>query len=529
MLAIVHQPDAGPGVFGEAIRAAGATARGVGDRRRRPTPRPTPSATTPCSYSAAPSTPTRGPPPLARRRALAAAELLAQEKPLLGLCLGAQMLAAAAGATPRRAARPEIGWHRVDITAAGREDPLLAPLAPGFDAFQWHSYECPLPPGAVALATSEVCLQAFRVGPAAWGLQFHPEVSAADARHWIEDYRSDPDAVGRRRPRRPRPRDRDEDRAFNQVGRDICRRWLGAAGAAQLKRSRDPGGRRPSQKFRLVLALTAIAALSAFAGVSSAAAAGVVNGDFETGTLEGWQTHYQTGEGEWVTYERAEAEEPGEILRPPSGKYAALTEFHRRRDSAILYQDVALEPAADHQLSMYLYYVAGADRRPSPNTLVVAEAGAGRKPAGPSRRHEAVGADRIARPRRHPRDRLRQQGRRPRELAPTRLTADLSAFAGQTVRLRIAVAAHEEPMVAGVDGVSIDQHADPGSCPVPRRPRPALEHVRQGQADAEPEERDRVARGHRARRRDADRDRRRATDRDRLARPPTTTKRRGRP
>jgi GMP synthase-like glutamine amidotransferase len=229
VLAIVHQPDAGPGVFGEAIRAAGATVEEWAIATAADSP------ADPLDYDAVlvlggavHADQEDRHPWLAAERSLLR-ELLAQEKPLLGLCLGAQMLAGAAGATPRRAARPEIGWHRVDITAAGREDPLLAPLAPGFDAFQWHSYECPLPPGAVALATSEVCLQAFRVGPAAWGLQFHPEVSAADARHWIEDYRSDPDAIALGvDPAVLGPETETKIPTFNQVGRDICRRWLSA-------------------------------------------------------------------------------------------------------------------------------------------------------------------------------------------------------------------------------------------------------------------------------------------------------------
>ena len=140
-------------------------------------------------------------------------ELLARSVPLLGLCLGGQLVAGAAGATPQRAERPEIGWHPVALSAEGREDPLLAPLAPGFEAFQWHSYEFPLPPGAVALAHSDVCLQACRIGAAAWAIQFHPEVSTADALTWIDDYRSDPDALANRpRPGSAANRDRSQDR-----------------------------------------------------------------------------------------------------------------------------------------------------------------------------------------------------------------------------------------------------------------------------------------------------------------------------
>src|SRR6476646_5401210 len=91
-------------------------------------------------------------------------ELLTREVPLLGLCLGGQLVAEAAGAEARRASEPEIGWHQVEVTPEGAADPLLGPLAPSFEAFQWHSYEFPLPPGAVPVAKSEVCLQACRLG-----------------------------------------------------------------------------------------------------------------------------------------------------------------------------------------------------------------------------------------------------------------------------------------------------------------------------------------------------------------------------
>lgn len=154
-------------------------------------------------------------------------ELLKRDVPLLGLCLGGQLLAAAAGAQPRRASHPEIGWHQVEVTAEGEDDPLLGPLGPSFETFRWHSYEFPLPPGAVPLARSEVCLQACRLGERAWALQFHPEVSAADARLWIEDYRADPDAVRIGiDPAALGPETEQKIGAFNQLGWGLCSRWL---------------------------------------------------------------------------------------------------------------------------------------------------------------------------------------------------------------------------------------------------------------------------------------------------------------
>ncbi len=235
MLAIVHQRDAGPGVFAEAIAAAG-----WGLDTWLPPERPEPGAD-PFAYDAVlvlggamNVDQEESHAWMAREKALIR-ELLVRKRPLLGLCLGGQLVAEAAGAAPRRASLPEIGWHQVELTGAGAEDPLLGPLAPSFEAFQWHSYEFPLPPGAVAIARSEVCLQAARLGAAAWAIQFHPEVSAGDARDWIEDYRSDPDAVAiGLDPVALAAETAAKIDAFNQLGRDLCRRWLDLAVGACL-------------------------------------------------------------------------------------------------------------------------------------------------------------------------------------------------------------------------------------------------------------------------------------------------------
>jgi GMP synthase (glutamine-hydrolysing) len=227
VLAIVQQPDAGPGVFAEAIRDAG----GELDEWA-PAEQPEPPAD-PFGYDgilvlggAMNVDEAERNPWLAEEKALLR-ELLEREVSLLGLCLGAQLVAEAAGGEARRAPEPEIGWHRVEVTPEGEDDPLLGPLAPAFEAFQWHSYEFSLPPGAVPLARSPVCLQGARIGERAWALQFHPEVSRADALHWIEDFESDPDAVRLGvDPQVLGPETEAKIGAFNEVGRELCRRWL---------------------------------------------------------------------------------------------------------------------------------------------------------------------------------------------------------------------------------------------------------------------------------------------------------------
>jgi GMP synthase (glutamine-hydrolysing) len=229
-LAIVHQLDAGPGVFAEALQAGGVDLETwlVPERDRAPGD--------PAGYDAVlvlggamhADHEDRHPWLRAEKRLLA--ELLDREVPTLAVCLGAQLLAEAAGAPARRAREPEIGWHAVDLTDAGLADPLLAGMAPGFEAFQWHSYEFPLPPGATALARSEVCLQAFRTGPCAWGIQFHAEVSAADAEHWIRDYRTDEDAVRiGLNPEALLDRTHRSIGHWNDLGRDLCTRFMDEA------------------------------------------------------------------------------------------------------------------------------------------------------------------------------------------------------------------------------------------------------------------------------------------------------------
>jgi GMP synthase-like glutamine amidotransferase len=115
-------------------------------------------------------------------------DVLAADVPVFGVCLGAQMLARAAGAAVGPAREAEIGWLDVSLTAAGADDPVLGALPPTATVFQWHHYTFALPPGAAALAESEVCLQSFRLdGRAAWGIQFHAEVTSGMVETWVDE------------------------------------------------------------------------------------------------------------------------------------------------------------------------------------------------------------------------------------------------------------------------------------------------------------------------------------------------------
>ena len=114
-----------------------------------------------------------------------AAEL---QRPVLGICLGSQLLAAALGAEVRAHHTKEIGWYDVELTAEGRDDPLLANCSRQPTVFQWHGDTFDLPAGAVQLAKSATCdQQSFRFGHSVYGVQFHPEVTQTIIERWVNE------------------------------------------------------------------------------------------------------------------------------------------------------------------------------------------------------------------------------------------------------------------------------------------------------------------------------------------------------
>jgi len=119
--------------------------------------------------------------------------------PFLGICLGGQLLAQVCGGRVYRNQRGEKGCCTVGVTSAGAEDPLFSGIPTEFDTFQWHNDAFDPPPEAIPLAASRRCPhQAFGLPGRAYGLQFHPEVTAAIVDAWCAH---DPDqaAVGRHR------------------------------------------------------------------------------------------------------------------------------------------------------------------------------------------------------------------------------------------------------------------------------------------------------------------------------------------
>jgi GMP synthase (glutamine-hydrolysing) len=231
-LAIVHQRDAGAGVFADEMRERGVeldewllTKRGTGP------PREIADYDAVLTFGGAMHADQEDRHPWLRFEKDFLEALLDDGMPILAVCLGCQLLAEAAGGSARRAREPEIGWLEVEITDEGAADPVIGPLAPSFRGFQWHSYEAVPPEGAAILARSPVCAQAYRIGERAWGIQFHAEVTAGDLAHWIDDYRSDGDAVRIGiDPQALRAETQGKIADWNRLGRELCGRFLDAVG-----------------------------------------------------------------------------------------------------------------------------------------------------------------------------------------------------------------------------------------------------------------------------------------------------------
>jgi len=107
------------------------------------------------------------------------------DKAVLGICLGSQLLARAYGGDNLLGAAPEFGWHKVSLTGEARADPVLSKAPEAFSIFQWHDDTFTLPKDAVRLAQNPAASnQAFRIGRAVYGIQFHFEADRPLVRHW---------------------------------------------------------------------------------------------------------------------------------------------------------------------------------------------------------------------------------------------------------------------------------------------------------------------------------------------------------
>ena len=146
-----------------------------------------------------------------------------QQQPLLGICLGAQTLAHALGSSVGRIAPAVVGFFDTVLTSEGERDPVLGVLPRQFRSYNQNAYAFEVPGDGVLLAQGPVA-QAYRVGGAAWGVQFHPEVRREQALSWWSE-----DELPRPRAELAEELDAELD-TWQEHGRRLCRAFLAAAG-----------------------------------------------------------------------------------------------------------------------------------------------------------------------------------------------------------------------------------------------------------------------------------------------------------
>ncbi len=221
VLAVIHGEKVRAGVFGDAVAARGHRLEEWSLAWGTSPPRPLDAYGAVLVFGGAMHADQEGHHPWLREENLFLQRLLDLHKPVLGICLGAQLLAKAAHAQVGAAKEPEIGWYSVALTDDGRDDPVLGRLPARFDAFQWHYYVHALPAGAVELARNDLCTQAFRLGDSAWGVQFHPEVTLGQIESWMQDDEPVPPGL--------LVETRKRIDGWNELGRSLCDAFVGAA------------------------------------------------------------------------------------------------------------------------------------------------------------------------------------------------------------------------------------------------------------------------------------------------------------
>jgi GMP synthase (glutamine-hydrolysing) len=229
VLAVIHGSKVRSGVFGEVVAERGHRLEEWSLAWGTPAPRPIDDYGAILVFGGAMHADQDDRHPWLRDENFFIQRLLDRHVPLLGVCLGAQLIAKAAHGSVGPAREPEIGWFPIELTDEAEDDLLLGRLPERFHGFQWHYYTYGLPAGALELARSAVSTQAFRLGDNAWGIQFHAEVTSAQIDSWIEEA---PDEL-------PMP---DELRAetarriaeWNALGRTLCEGFVEAAERAAV-------------------------------------------------------------------------------------------------------------------------------------------------------------------------------------------------------------------------------------------------------------------------------------------------------
>jgi GMP synthase (glutamine-hydrolysing) len=188
VLGVIHGTNARAGIFADAVTDAGHRFEEWSLAWGTPPPRPIDDYGAVLVFGGSMHADQDDRHPWLREENLFIQRLLGRHVPLFGVCLGVQLIAKAEGASVYRLdGGPEIGWMPVTLTGAAADDPVFGRLPTTFDAFGWHYYTYDVPTGGEELARSERCSQAFRLGEAAWGIQFHAEVTLDTVRLWLAD------------------------------------------------------------------------------------------------------------------------------------------------------------------------------------------------------------------------------------------------------------------------------------------------------------------------------------------------------
>ena len=232
VLAVIHGAEVRAGVFGDVVEGRGHRLEEWSLAWDVPLPRPLDSYGAVLVFGGAMHADQDHLHPWLRDETAFLQRLLHQRIPTLGVCLGAQLLAKAAGAPVFAMEQPEIGWYDVELTEEARGDVLLSRLPRRFEAFQWHYYSYGVPAGAVELARSERSTQAFRLGEKAWAIQFHAEVTEPQIEGWID--RPDDAADPQHTPPDLREQTAERIARWNELGRDLCGGFLASAERAAI-------------------------------------------------------------------------------------------------------------------------------------------------------------------------------------------------------------------------------------------------------------------------------------------------------
>jgi GMP synthase-like glutamine amidotransferase len=184
VLVVMHVENEGPGLFGELLRAAGAEVQTARLHLGEPLP-PVGEVDAALSLGGPMNVYEEAEHPFLRDETRFLAEAADRGLPVLGICLGAQMIAKAAGAAVTKNAVQELGWGMVSLTEAGAADPLFSGLPEILPVFQWHGDTFAIPDGGALLATGSACRNQALRHRNSWGLQFHLEADRALLASWF--------------------------------------------------------------------------------------------------------------------------------------------------------------------------------------------------------------------------------------------------------------------------------------------------------------------------------------------------------